>query len=188
MSWETLYLAAFLIGFLLSAVSFFGGALRLPHVHGHAHVHGIGKGGLAKSVSPVNFGTIAAFLCWFGGAGYLLEKYSNIWIYLALGISAMCGLGGAAIIFWVLWKLNAQEKPLDPADYDMIGVLGKVASPIRSGGTGEMIYSLAGSRRAAPARSEDGAGIPRDTEVVVTRYEKGVAYVRRWDELNGERI
>jgi hypothetical protein len=77
---------------------------------------------------------------------------------------------------------------LDPADYDMIGVLGKVASPIRPGRTGEMIYSRAGSRRCAAARSEDDSEMPRDTEVVVTKFEKGIVYVRRWDELNGEKL
>jgi hypothetical protein len=49
-----------------------------------------------------------------------------------------------------------------------------------------LIYSRAGSRRSAAARSEDGSDIPRDCEVVVTRFEKGIVYVRRWDELNGE--
>jgi membrane protein implicated in regulation of membrane protease activity len=184
MSWENFYLAAFLIGFLLSALSVFAGAIHLPHLHGHGHGHGPGKGG----VSPFNFGTFAAFLCWFGGIGYLLERYSNIWASLALLIAVMSGLGGAAIIFWFLWKLNKHEQPLDPADYDMIGVLGKVASPIRAGGTGEMIYSRAGSRRCASARSEDGSAMPRDTEVVVTKFEKGIVYVRRWDELNGEKF
>src|SRR5665213_2470231 len=163
MTWENFYLAAFLIGFLLSALSVFAGAIHLPHIHVH------GKGG----VSPLNFGTFAAFLCWFGGIGYLLQRYSTIWAYLALLISIMGGVGGAAIIFWFLWKLNKHEQPLDPADYDMIGVLGKVASPIRSKGTGEVIYSRAGSRRCAAARSEDGSEMPRDTEVVVTRFEKG---------------
>ncbi len=186
MSWETFYLAAFLAGFLLSALSFFAGAIHMPHFHGHGH--GLAKGGGRGGVSPLNFGTIAAFICWFGGTGYLLERYSNVWVYLALLISMSSGLGGATIIFWFLWKLNQQEQPLDPADYDMIGVLGKVASPIRKGGTGELIYSRAGSRRCAAARSEDGAEIPRDTEVVVTRFEKGIVYVRRWDDLNGEKF
>jgi membrane protein implicated in regulation of membrane protease activity len=183
MTWENFYLTTFLVGFLLSAVSFFAGALRLPHFHGHHHGHG-GKGG----VSPFNYGTIAAFLCWFGGTGYLLERHSNVWAYLALLISMMSGIGGAALIFWCLWKLNKHEQPLDPADYDMIGVLGKVASPIRKGGTGELIYSRAGSRRCSAARSENGTEIPRDSEVVVTRFEKGIVYVRRWDELNGEKL
>ena len=53
------------------------------------------------------------------------------------------------------------------------------------GGTGEMICSQEGARRSAAARSDDGTAIPKDAEVVVTRYDKGIAYVRRWDELTG---
>jgi membrane protein implicated in regulation of membrane protease activity len=188
MSWENFYLIAFLVGFLLSAISFFAGALHMPHFHPHHHAHGVGRGGGKGGVSPFNFATLSAFLCWFGGTGYLLERYSTFWVHLALAISMVSGIAGGAVIFWFLWKLNQHEQPLDPADYDMVGVLGKVASPIRPGGTGELIYSRHGSRRCSPARSEDGAEIPRDTEVVVTRFEKGIVYVRRWDELNGERI
>lgn len=187
MTWQDFYFGAFLFGFLLSAGSFFAGALHLPHFHPHHHSHGLGKGGKG-GVSPFNFGSFAAFLCWFGGTGYLLERYSTIWAYFALAISIVSGLGGGSVIFWFLWKLNQHEQPLDPADYDMIGVLGKVLSPIRPGGTGELIYSRAGSRCSAAARSEDGTEIPRDSEVVVTRFEKGIVYVRRWDELNGEKF
>ena len=186
MNWQEFYLVTFLVGFLLSAVSFLAGFAHLPHLHLHGHVHA--HGGLGKSgVSPFNFATLAAFLAWFGGTGYLLERYSQIWVFLGLFISAMSGLGGAAIVFWFLLKLAAHEHPLDPVDYDMVGVLGKVASPIRAGGTGEMIYSRDGSRCAAAVRSEDNTAIPRDTEVIVTRYERGVAYVRRWEEMSGER-
>ncbi len=188
MNWQEFYLITFLVGFLLSAVSFIAGFVHMPHLHLHGHAHGhflkLGKGGL----SPFNFATLAAFLAWFGGTGYLLERYSNVWIYLGLFVSAMSGLGGAGIVFWFLLKLVAHERVLDPADYDMIGVLGKVASPVRAGGTGEMIYSRDGARCAAAIRSEDNSAIPRDTEVVVTRFEKGIAYVRRWEEMSGERF
>jgi membrane protein implicated in regulation of membrane protease activity len=189
MNWEGFYLVTFLVGFLLSAISFIAGAVHLPHIgHGHLHVrHGLRMKAGHASLSPFNFGTIAAFLAWFGGTGYLLERYSNVWVYLGLFVAAMSGLGGAALMFWFLAKMMATEAPLDPADYDMIGVLGKVASPIARGGTGELMYSRAGSRRASPARSEDGNEISRGTEVVVTRFERGIAYVRRWDELNGEK-
>ena len=80
-----------------------------------------------------------------------------------------------------------REEALDPADYDMVGVLGKLSMPIRAGGTGELIYSQDGTRRVAGARSEDGAPIAKGAEVVVTRYEKGIAYVRPWEELDGRR-
>ena len=40
-----------------------------------------------------------------------------------------------------------------------------------------------GARKAAPARSEDFTEVPRGSEVIVTRHERGVAYVRRWEEV-----
>ena len=38
----------------------------------------------------------------------------------------------------------------------------------------------------ACARSDDGREIPRGAEVIVTRYEKGIAYVRTWDAMTGD--
>ena len=49
-----------------------------------------------------------------------------------------------------------------------------------------MIYSQMGTRRVCGARSENGVAVPKGTEVVVTRYEKGIAYVRLWAEMSGE--
>jgi membrane protein implicated in regulation of membrane protease activity len=177
MNWETFYLVCFLIGFLSSAASFLAGAMHLPHFHGAHGQHSSGG-------SFLNFGTIAAFLAWFGGTGFLLERYSAIWVYLALVISILSGLAGAAVVFWFLAKLSAHDRPLDPADYEMVGVLGTINSPIRAGGTGELIYQRDGSRKAAPARSEDGAAIARQTEVIVTRFERGIAYVRSFEEMS----
>ncbi len=183
MNWETFYLVCFLVGFLLSAVSFLAGALHLPHFHG-AHGHAGGGGG---EIPVLNFGTISAFLAWFGGTGFLLERYAAIWVFLALAISVISGVAGAAVVFWFLAKLAAQDRPLDPADYEMVGVLGTVTSAIRAGGTGELIYQRDGARKAAPARSENGTAIARQTEVIVTRFEGGIAYVRSFSEMSEER-
>ena len=38
---------------------------------------------------------------------------------------------------------------------------------------------------SAPARSEDGIDLSREEEVYVVRYEKGIAYVRRFEEIVG---
>jgi hypothetical protein len=192
------------------------GRLHLPHFHGHgaghlpaAHgpvAHGPAQGGHAAthapgsaessdsshpahgvSVSPFNPPSIAAFLAWFGGAGYLLTRFSAIWGGLILSLSVLSGLVGGAIIFFFLSKvLISDEESLDPADFEMVGVLGKLSMPIREGGTGELIYSQMGTRRVCGARSEDGSAMAKGTEVVVTRYDKGIAYVRLWSEMSGE--
>ena len=194
MSWTEFYLICFLVGFALSALALVAGSthLHLPHLdfhHGfhmpHAHAAGLVRG--SQELPWFNFGTMAAFLCWFGGAGYLLERYYAVWFVLALGIATLSGIGAAAVVFWFVAKvLIEREAPLDPADYDMIGVLGRLSVRIRPGGTGEMVYSQEGTRRVAGARSEDGAAIPKGAEVLVTRYEKGIAFVRLWEQLPGD--
>jgi membrane protein implicated in regulation of membrane protease activity len=189
MTLENFYLICFVVGLTFSIVSFVAGSIHLHWPHFHFHVgsgpaHGVAHGGGGRGIGRVNVGTIAAFLAWFGGAGYLLTRYSSVWFLFALGMAVLSGLGGAAVLFLFLAKvLIRQNETLDPADYEMVGVLGKVNSAIRPTGTGEMIFSRAGARRAIAARSQDGLLIPKDTEVVVTHYESGIAYVRPWEEL-----
>jgi len=166
------------------------GAGSAGHVgaHGPAPSHG-GAGHAARgvSVSPFNPPAIAAFLAWFGGTGYLLTRFSVFWVGIVLFLAVLAGLVGGAIIFFFLAKfLISDQEFLDPADFEMVGVLGKLSVPIREGGTGELIYSQMGTRRVCGARSDDGAALAKGTEVVVTRYEKGIAYVHLWSELSGE--
>ncbi len=109
-----------------------------------------------------------------------------MWFVLALVVALASGMGAAAVVFWFLAKvLMGREAALDPADYEMTGVLGKLSIGIRAGGTGEMVYSQEGTRRVTGARSEDGRAIAEGAEVVVTRYEKGIAYVRVWEDPLG---
>jgi membrane protein implicated in regulation of membrane protease activity len=187
MTWSDFYLICFALGFILSLLSFLGSAhLHLPHIDFHigGHAHAPHAGGGAGEITPINFGTVSAFLAWFGGAGYLLTRFYSFWFLIAFGLACLSGLVGAALIFFFLAKVLIQkDEELNPADYDMVGVLGTVSSGIRPSGTGELIFLQAGTRRATPARSEDGLEIGKGTEVVVTRYERGIAYVRPWEEL-----
>jgi membrane protein implicated in regulation of membrane protease activity len=215
MTWSDFYLICFAVGFLLSAVSFIAGGFRwhvhLPHLP-HAGMHvptggaagpgaaghlpagsgtathsGVGKGARGADVSPFNFVTLTAFLAWFGGTGFLITRFSSIWSGLGVLISAAAGCFGAGIVFLFMSRVLVHpEENMDAADYEMVGVLGRTSLPIREGGTGEIIYSQAGTRRTCGARSEDGAPIDKGSEIVVTRYEKGIAYVRLWEELSGE--
>jgi membrane protein implicated in regulation of membrane protease activity len=197
MTWADFYLVCFIAGFFLSVLMFLAGGLHfhmphfhidLPGFHGDAGGHGGGSGaGHGGHVSPINPITLTAFLAWFGGTGYLLTRHSALWFVTALVIALFAGTGGAAIIYLFLAKvLTSPDEALDPADFEMVGVLGKLSVPIRAGGTGELIYSQAGTRRVCGARSDDASTMAKGTEVVVTRYDRGIAYVRRWSEMSGE--
>jgi membrane protein implicated in regulation of membrane protease activity len=205
MTWSDFYLTCFAVGFLLSAVSFIAGGmhwhLHLPHFpHGGGHVgaghapvaHGTtGTGatrmGQPAQVSPFNFVTLTAFLAWFGGTGFLITRFSSIWFALGFLIAIAAGIVGAGIVFVFLSRvLVSREENMDSADYEMVGVLGRISMPVRENGTGEIIYSQAGTRRTCGARSENGNAIEKGSEIVVTRYDKGIAYVRLWEEMSGD--
>jgi hypothetical protein len=217
MTWANFYLVCFAVGFCLSFFTFvLGGArtgrLHLPHFHGHAggahstgvpSAHGPVTAGHAPvagdaraegthaqqagGVSPFNFVTLTAFLAWFGGTGYLLTRYSGLWVGFGLLASVTSGLVGGGIVFLFLSRvLISDDENMDQADYEMVGVLGRVSSSIREGGTGEIIYTQMGTRRVCGARSDDNSAIAKGNEVVVTRYEKGIAFVRLWSEMSEE--
>jgi hypothetical protein len=192
MTWSYVYLFCFAAGFLFSLLGILGGGVHFHAPAGH-HVstghHVPGSHGVPgrAAMSPFNPVTMAAFLAWFGGVGFLLTRYSGLWIVPALAIATASGVVGAGALFLFLTRvLVSADENLDPADFVMIGVLGRVSSSIRESGTGEIIYSQGGTRRACGARSDTGQAISKDTDVIVTRYEQGVAYVRRWTELAGD--
>jgi hypothetical protein len=204
----TFYLVCFLAGLMLSVVMLlggmghFGGHVHVPHVHvPHApHLaHGVqiphaAANGSAVHVAPAaqssatvpwwNSFSITIFICWFGAAGYLLTKYGGFVAGVVLVLAAIAGVAGGAIIFLFLTRvLLPHERELTASDTEIVGVVGHVSSPIRGGGTGEILYQQLGAVVSAPARSEDGIDLGRKEEVFVVRYEKGIAYVRRFEDI-----
>ena len=201
MNWETFYLTCFLVGLLLSALSLLGGMghlgghVHLPHVPHAGHVphvpHSVhvpyGVGGTTTqggaNVPWWNAFSIMIFLCWFGASGYLLTRHGGFVAGVVLALAAVCGVVGGAILFLFLTKVMLpHERELTADDTPVVGVVGRVSSAIRAGGTGEIVYQQMGAVMSTAARSDDGDAIEKEEEVYVIRYEKGIAYVRRWDE------
>jgi membrane protein implicated in regulation of membrane protease activity len=190
MTWSDFYLFCFVVGFTLSVVSFFAGAIHihLPfkmHMPFHVGHHGGAGGGLRGGVhvSWFNASSAMAFLAWFGGTGYLLTRHSHLIALASLAISTLAGLVAGTAVFKFMVKLMHSDPPLSSEDHRIEGNLGTISMPIRENGTGEIIFSLGGSRRCAGARCEEGKPLEKGAEVVIERYEKGIAYVRRWEEF-----
>ncbi|HEX8618136.1 MAG TPA: hypothetical protein VF911_11170 [Thermoanaerobaculia bacterium] len=185
----TLFVVSFIAGLGLSVVSFVSGLEHVnvfDHVfHGHRVLHlprGIRHAGVKKSASIVNAAAITAFLTWFGGGGLLLERLSSFALpFITIG-AAVIGLAGGACINSVINALARRESLAE--SLSMVGVIGRTVIPIRAGdGTGEIVFTHGGTRRVTGARSESGRAVAKGAEVVVIRYEKGIAYVATWEEL-----
>ena len=190
MSWSDFFSFCFLVGSALSVFSFLAGAihLHLPfklHLPFHPqHLHASAHGGGGPHVSWFNASTVLAFLAWFGGVGYLMTKYSHVETFFVVGIATLAGMAAGWVVLRFLVKLvGPSDEPLRESDRRVIGSLGTVSMTIRENGTGEIIFPLGGGRRCSGARSDDGKPIEKGTEVVIERYEKGIAYVKRWEEF-----
>jgi hypothetical protein len=126
MTWELFFLGCFAFGFVLCLVAFLAGSTHL-HLHVH-HAHGLHAHHGTSGVSKFNFGTIAAFLTWFGGAGYILINWGGVGLVVVIMIASLVGFAGATLIFLFTARVLAPgDKPLDPADYRVEGTLGKVS-------------------------------------------------------------
>jgi hypothetical protein len=186
MNWPSIFLGCFVVGFVLSALSFAFGIIDM-HVHfpWETHVHiGPAHTGHMHGLGPINFATITAFVAWFGGAGYLLTAQFRWLTGPALVAAVPVGFTGAAIVFLLMTKvLWSPHENMQLADYDMVGVLGRLTQPIREGGIGELVYTQGGTRKSCGARCSDGTPIEKGAEVVVTGYERGIASVKRWSDF-----
>jgi membrane protein implicated in regulation of membrane protease activity len=200
MSWSDFYLLCFLVGFSLSVLSFLAGAvhihlpfkMHLPFHGGHhaggAHHTGSGaRGGASHSseISWFNASTIMAFLAWFGGAGYILTKHAYLAGIAALLVAIAAGLIGAWTVYRFMSRLMEDSRfHMNDWDYRLEGAVGVVSMTIREKQTGEVIFEQNGVRKSVGARSEDGRAIEKGSEVAIGRYEKGIAYVRKWEEFS----
>jgi hypothetical protein len=153
---------------------------------GHAAEHG-GGGGFPW-LSFLSPSSVLTFLTWFGGAGFILRNYYGAVAVLSLGLAALAGIVGASLVVAFMLKvLLPHQTVMRQADYDPVGSLGRVTVPIRAGGVGEVVYTRGGTRRSAGARSLDGDALERGVEVVIAKYEHGLAYVQPWEAfVSGE--
>lgn len=187
----SVFIGCFAFGLLFTVVTFvlggFGGAHAhsgshgplsgLTSWHGPAPAHGTTDNG----VSPFSLSTLSAFLIWFGGAGYLLTRYSPL---AALGVTLAAlifGVIGGAVVFSAIGRFIVPRLTvLNPEDFRVQGAVARVTSTIQPGRIGEVVYTLGGTRHADGARSESGELIERGTQVVILRIDKGIAYVEPW--------
>lgn len=122
---------------------------------------------------------IASAALWFGAGGLIADL-------VAPGVSGPVAVvaalaGGAAVRKLIDTFVQSDTEPLSA---DATGAIGVLNAAIRVDTAGEVVYVLEGLHRSAAARSVDGSPLPRGTNVVIVRREKGVALVSPLDPLS----
>jgi membrane protein implicated in regulation of membrane protease activity len=181
---DAIFLGTFLFGLVFSALSLLVGVADI----GFDGDGSDGGSGDDAGFWQINLGSILAFLTWFGGIGYLARHALGWLSILSIFVGLLGGLLGGVIILWFFARvIRPNDRALDPEDYRLPGTIARVTSSIRVGGTGEIMFEQAGVRQVAAARAVGDTALPRGTEVVVLRTERGIAVVDPWDSLIGER-
>jgi membrane protein implicated in regulation of membrane protease activity len=189
---QSIFLACFGFGALFTVGSLvlgmadgFGNGVF--HMGGHGVGHGGGHAGAHHqgwhSLPLLNPSSALGALTWFGAAGYLLTRYAG-WAVVPVFLGAL--LAGAIswyLIARFLGLILAGEREMDPADYRLVGTVGRITVSVPAAGTGEVIFSKAGARRSEAARSLGGRPIARGTEVVIAEYRDGFAIVQPWEDF-----
>jgi len=160
----------------------------LGHGAGHDVGHDAAHAAAQSGPSLFNLPTIMAAITWFGGVGYILRQTLSMDAVFASALAVVSGLVGGAIMFAVLARVlwPMMSRPMERSDFRLPGTPARVVSSIRAGGVGEIVYTKAGNRFTAGARSEDERAISTRAEVVIVRYEHGLAYVQDVEAvLNG---
>ncbi|HEV7920705.1 MAG TPA: hypothetical protein VGR02_07935 [Thermoanaerobaculia bacterium] len=169
----------------------------LGHGHGgHAQAHGHGAKAAGKNmvratpvqqqdaaphVSALNMTALTAFVTWFGAGGFVLQRTTSLPDLVITAGAVGTGFVGGSLINRFMRMLVRGERRAQRLTWQ--GTLANVTMPIRKGGTGEIVFTHDGTRQVAGARADNGEAIDKGTEVIVTRYDKGIAYVCTWDEL-----
>jgi membrane protein implicated in regulation of membrane protease activity len=128
---------------------------------------------------PLSGTTIATFVTGFGAGGivaqYLL-RWSFGWGLLVATLSGLLLAGAAYLALDLLFSQTqaGSERTTEEA----VGREAEVITPIPAAGVGEVAYVVRGQRDQAPARSVDGAAVPRGRVVVIDKMIGQTAYVR----------
>jgi membrane protein implicated in regulation of membrane protease activity len=127
--------------------------------------------------SPI---TIGAFLAVFGAVGLITSvgfaMDARLSLLIAGASAALISLLVAVLYSRLLIELQGST---NIQETEMVGVEGVVITPIPANGLGEVRFDVHSERMSRPARSADGAAIPRGATVVIEEVlGAGVVVVR----------
>lgn len=175
MNMELLFTVCFLVGIGLTLLS-----VVLGHIFDIVGVDGLDIGNISIDVGlPTSPMVYVLWITVFGGVGMILQKIApflpNVLVcVIAVAVALIIAAG---FYRGILLPLRRAQNTSAPAQEELIGVLAKVQESIPEKGYGEIAYVVNGNSYTAPAKTTDGHGIAKGTEVSICWVEQFVFYV-----------
>jgi membrane protein implicated in regulation of membrane protease activity len=154
-------------------------ALGLGHLFDGDGEVGAGDGGFSFPLfSPA---TLATFCGATGALGLLATFGLHLTGAASVGVAVAGAMLFTYVISYAAWRLLVSSTGTQTLrESDLIGAIAEVLTPIPQDGLGEVVALVRGHRHTAPARTADGAPVPRGGIVSVERVA-GVTLIVRTD-------
>jgi len=145
-------------------------AFLLGEVLGHGDID-------VTNLSPLKPTVIAVFITVFGGSGLILVRL--VPPFTAIPLAGLFGVCAAYVMYrFIIVPLSKAQNTTAIEIQSLIGHKAKVTQKIPQGKYGKITYKVNDSTYTAPAKSEDGNEIARDTSVEIVYIENHTYYVR----------
>ena len=152
-------------------------------IHLDTHLHGYDVSP-TLGISPLKPITIVAFITVFGGVGIMGTKHGLNPI-ITFCIALIVALFIAFLIYkFLLIPLYKAQNTSSIYQKQLIGVKGKVVTPIIKDGFGTISYIVNGSTYNAPAQHVTKEAIPQGAEILIFKIEGNVFYVEPLNDTN----
>lgn len=161
-----IYLLCLICGLIYTLVTLFFG--HVTDWLGQVHVH-------LPVLQPI---LLVSGITAFGGAGYLLTRFTSLASGVVLVLAFACGLvlAVAAYFLWVE-PMNRAENSIGYSMSQLTGKIGEVVTTIPSQGLGEVLVSMVSGTTNHMAASLDRELIREGVRVVVVEVRDHVLYV-----------
>lgn len=188
------YWVIFWVGVIYTVVTFLlGGISGLAHIDAHFDTNVDGHFDLhvdghdispTFTVSPLKPITIVSFITVFGGVGVMGTKH-GLNPFITFFIAVIAGLFVGFLIYkFLLIPLYKAQNTSAVYQKQVIGVKGRVITPIMKNGFGTISYVVNGSTYNAPAQHVTKEAIPQGAEIVIFKIEENVFYVEPLNDSN----
>lgn len=122
--------------------------------------------GILPDVDWISGPALGAFLAAFGLLGWVATEAFDA----SPPVAAVAGVAGGVGLGWFAYKLSRllHDGPTDPTPNAsmLVGKEGRVVTPVRAGGTGEVLVTLAGQPMKMTATSDDDLAVGTTAVVI----------------------